>query len=180
MKKLTSTLFSLLTIAILSTSCGMPILGKHVEKKGGSRLHSTTDSTFSSYVAAFEAEAKVTTSDPSFVVGDIPINFGTPENNNFQGVCYIYSDGTREIIVRANWWQSATDDDKESLIFHELGHCRLDREHDNSQTPTHDKASLMHEVIVRGLTFQKHRSAYVNELFTQDKTTITNSFATNP
>ena len=173
-------LLSLLTITIMTSSCGMPLLGKHVEKRGGSRQHSTTDATFAPYVATFEVYGKQITSDSGFVVGDIPINFGVPENNSFQGVCYIYSDNSREIIIRPNWWNSATEEDRESLILHELGHCRLDREHDNEVTPTSDKASLMHEVIVRGVMFQKHRSAYVDELFTRNKNVVNNSYTANP
>lgn len=182
MKKQLTTLFILATIAILTSSCGMPLIGDHVQKKSGtSRLFSSTDSAFSPYVASFEAYGKNLTGDSNFKVGDIPINFGTPEETSFQAVCYIYSNNSREIIIRPEWWQTASEDNKESIIFHELGHCRLDREHDDTvmNIGGHSvKLSMMHHVIVINKDYTDRQSAYINELFTQDKNAVIN--ATTP
>lgn len=179
MKKQLITLFILATIAILTSSCGMPIIGEHVQKKSGtSRLFSSTDSSFSPYITSFEAYGKNLTGDANFKVGDIPINFGTPEETSFQAVCYIYSNNAREIIVRPEWWQGASEDDKESIIFHELGHCRLDREHDDEVMVIggHSvKLSMMHHVIVTGPSYTNRQSAYINELFTQNKNAVINA-----
>lgn len=179
MKKQFSTLFILATIAILTSSCGMPLIGKHVQKKSGtSRLFASTDATFAPYVASFEAYGKNITSNQNFKVGDIPINFGTPENTSFQAVCYIYSNDAREIIVRKEWWDYASDSDKESIIFHELGHCRLNREHDDGDVEIAGKSiklSMMHHVIVTGSSYTERHSYYVDELFTKNQDPLKNA-----
>jgi hypothetical protein len=171
-------------IAILSTSCGMPIIGKHVQKKSGtSRLFSSTDSTFSPYVAQFESYAKSVTGNSGFSVGDVLINFGDPEVNTFQGVCYIYSNDLREIIIRKQWWDTAADSDRESLIFHELGHCKLDRDHDDEVNVIGGKSvklSMMNSIIVLGNDYANHRPGYLDELFNRNKTSVINAFINTP
>ena len=47
---------------------------------------------------------------------------------NFSGYCDFF---TRAIFIDRGFWQSHKDNERvrESLLFHELGHCDLDREH---------------------------------------------------
>ena len=168
---------SLILIALMTqliSSCGVPLpLQSDLMIRGESavRQFSTTDEAFTSYIEEFEQLGKTTTGDASFVVGDIPINFGDIENENFQGVCYTYTDGTKEIIIRASWWESHTDDYRRSLLFHELGHCRLDREHlDDTQEVEGEvlKVSMMNSVIVRPRDYNRFTDPYHKELFTTD------------
>ena len=177
-------LISLILLAIITSSCGMPIIGKHVEKKSGtSRLFSSTDSSFTPYIAQFEAYAKSVTGNSNFSVGDVLVNFGDPEVNTFQGVCYIYSNDLREIIIRRQWWDSASDSDKESLLFHELGHCRLDRDHDDEVNIIGGKSvkmSMMNSIIVLGNDYSNHRPGYLDELFNGNKAAVTTSFINTP
>ena len=65
---------------------------------------------------------------------------------------------------------------KKQMIFHELGHCRLGREH-NSDTIQTDagetvKISIMNPVIPASYLYQKYQSGYDQELFTTDKTKL--------
>ena len=47
------------------------------------------------------------------------------------GVCRIYSNPSyREILINKNWWDSASESSRKILIFHELGHCTFERDHD--------------------------------------------------
>ncbi|RLD64901.1 MAG: hypothetical protein DRI84_07900 [Bacteroidetes bacterium] len=48
------------------------------------------------------------------------------------GVCYYYSNGDREIYIDPSFWyhDNTTYLDRELLIFHELGHCDLGRDHE--------------------------------------------------
>jgi hypothetical protein len=41
------------------------------------------------------------------------------------GQCLTYSNGVRVIQIDPVYWAMANDDQKEILIFHELGHCAL-------------------------------------------------------
>lgn len=155
------------------SSCGLPFGQDFIKKKSGAkRTHDTTNPVFTSYIASFEQVARVETGDPTFTVGDIPINFGDTENPDFQGVCFTYPDGQKEIIIRESWWSSAEDSYRESLLFHELGHCRLDREHDDATFSVGSntyRSSMMSSIIVAPRDYNQYKVGYWKELFTHSK-----------
>lgn len=162
-----------MTVGLL-TSCGIPLpLQKDLVVKdiNAVRQFSTTDPAFTKYVQEFEHRGRVTMNDGSFSVGDIPVNFGDTENPNFQGVCFEYPDGTKEVIVKRSWWSAVSEEYRESLIFHELGHCRLGRDHDDTVWENGDevhKKSMMHSIIVSPNVYKDHKEGYHKELFTYD------------
>jgi len=47
------------------------------------------------------------------------------------GQCKTYSDGRREIVIDSEYWQRADPLEREFILFHELGHCVLDRDHND-------------------------------------------------
>jgi len=51
------------------------------------------------------------------------------------GVCKRWSSGYREIQIDPDYWNSTyvTEEAKIGLIFHELGHCELNRSHDEAR-----------------------------------------------
>lgn len=167
-------LFTALLLFTLFSSCGLPLpLQNDLLIRGESaiRQFSTTDAAFDSYISDFEQLGKTLDGDVNFVVGDIPVNFGDIKNPEFQGVCYSYSDGSKEIIIRKSWWDGHTDDYRRSLIYHELGHCRLGREHlDDTREVNGEtlKVSMMNSVIVRPRDYDRFTSPYHKELFTKD------------
>lgn len=176
----------LATMTILITSCGVPLpLQKDLVVKDikAVRQFATTNPVFSEYIKEFEQQGKVITGEGSFSVGDIPINFGDTENEAFQGVCFQYPDGTREVIIRKNWWDAADKDYRESLLFHELGHCRLDREHTEEIFLTQEersyKASLMSSVIVGPKDYKDYKEEYLKELFLQKTDDLLTSLGLN-
>lgn len=98
--------------------------------------------------------------------------------------------GGNEILIRKSWWERNTDQRKrEELIFHELGHCLLWREHthpnyitnlldwienisfeigvleDKGYLPDGCPASYMHPRMVGDKCGKKHYDYYVKELF---------------
>jgi len=171
----TKNILSLFVIVFALSGCGIPLpLQKDLVVKdiNAVRQFTTTNSVFNSYVAAFEQYGKVHTGDGRFSVGDIPINFGDTENENFQGVCFEYPDGTKEVIIRESWWNGASEEYRESLLFHELGHCRLDRDHIDDAVMTSSnrsyKISLMSSIIVGPGDYSQYKSEYLTELFSQN------------
>lgn len=172
----------LLTLLFFS-SCGLPI-GRDlvVKNKGEVRQFETSNPLFSSIVSQFEQAGKQYSGNTGFSAGHVPVNFGNTENESFEGVCFSYPDGTTEVIIKETWWNSASQSLKESLLFHELGHCVLNREHDNE---THDsgnttyKGSLMNSVIVSSGQYNSHRSGYLTELFTLNKAPLFQSLDSN-
>ena len=166
---------------LLLTSCG---LNAHLDKKnkpeGFVRQFSTSDTTFSSFVKKFEDHAKIKTGNMNYQVNDIPINFGDTEDERFVGVCFTYSDGKREIIIKADWWNRSSQSSRESLIFHELGHCALDRDH-NDETITNTqgqtlRSSIMHPSIVSSANYSEYYDGYIHELFTFDNGILSSMF----
>ncbi len=137
--------------------------------EGYTRQFSTTDTTFTSYISRFENEASQKLNQPNFKVGDIPINFGDTENPEYVGICLEYTNGQREIIIKQSWWQSATEEARIALIFHELGHCRLDRGHDDEtfNNGTREiRLSIMHSRMVYLNDYRQYQDQYHKELYT--------------
>lgn len=54
------------------------------------------------------------------------------EDTQAIGYCRSYSNGNREIALDNSFWQNANSLQKEFLLFHELGHCILNLEHNDS------------------------------------------------
>lgn len=54
------------------------------------------------------------------------------ENSNWAGVCYFGRNGKRWIEISQKYWNLYDEYGREELIFHELGHCVLGRDHDDS------------------------------------------------
>jgi hypothetical protein len=48
------------------------------------------------------------------------------------GYCWWFDDGSRKIEIDSNFWIKASDDEKEDLVWHELGHCALNLKHDSN------------------------------------------------
>lgn len=168
-------IFGLFIMAQLS-SCGLPFGADFIKKKAGEvRSNNSTNPVFTSYIASFEQAARAETGNTQFTIGDVPINFGDTENPDFQGVCFTYENGQKEIIIRESWWSTAEDSYRESLLFHELGHCSLNREHDDSTFQVQSKSyksSMMSSVIVAPRDYNAYKSAYWKELFTQSKSQL--------
>ena len=78
---------------------------------------------FASYVQEFE----VMYGHP---IGDIPIQFA-PLSGYTIGECVVWTGGWREIKIDPDWWnyEAIDDDQRESIIAHELGHGVLNRGH---------------------------------------------------
>ena len=168
---ITTILFIIITTL---SSCGLPFLSDD-QKVGEKRQFSTTDPAFNSYTAKFEQDGRNKTGDQNFIIGDIPINFGDTEDANHQGICVKYSDGSSEIIIRKAWWDTQTDQYRESLIYHELGHCRLGRGHDNTTTTQKNvsyKTSMMNQYIIGPALYTTYKDAYLDELFNNSSVQI--------
>ena len=177
-----------LFLALLS-SCSA--VSDFVENKEGTRQCSKTDyNAFGQYLARFEEVGRAYTKNPEFQIGSIPVCFGDTENPRFDGVCFSYASGKKEIVIKKSWWdQHSTLDEngkedysliRESLLFHELGHCRLGRKHDEEllgpvghgiQT-TRIKKSMMSHNIVSSENYRKYKEGYWEELFTEETTEL--------
>jgi Zn-dependent protease with chaperone function len=117
---------SLLLSLMLLTSCGNPFaLHKDQHKHTDPRPILTTDPTFIKYIDLFEAEY-------GKMIGDIPINFALISKPQTVAWCNEWNSGERNVEVSQPHWNSMSESQKEELIFHELGHCELNLDHDDT------------------------------------------------
>lgn len=119
------------------------------------------DSQFQPYVTRFVVEGK-----PYGLIGisSIQVFFGDTGERNRISVCRSDFSGP-QIIVSEAAWKCLDDSARESLMFHELGHCVLGRDHKNTWIGDRPE-SLMLEGIVTGSAYQEYRGEYLKELFT--------------
>lgn len=93
---------------------------------------------------------------------DIAVQFSDLKED-IAGSCYPYATGTRVILIdRTYWFEDSTEGEKYGLIFHEFGHCDLNRDH--IETTTNGRPdSIMYPYVVElnNLDF----SFYISELF---------------
>ena len=88
------------------------------------------------------------------------------EEANVAGQCSYSESSTRKVNIDRSYWNSATDLEKEFLIFHELGHCYLERAHSDIQE-NRNCTSIMHSGT-SGCRFNYNagsRDIYLDELF---------------
>lgn len=144
---------SLLIIsALLMTACGQQL------KTSDPRTVSGIDPAFQSYVDLYKQ-----TKGTGFYY-DIPIAFGH-QSGNVIGVCTRWSNGYRQIQIDPTYWNDpyTTEHEKISLIFHELGHCDLNRDHVTALRSNNWPVSLMYPYNY-GYN-SPDQSYYFNELF---------------
>lgn len=122
----------------------------------------------------------------------VSIGFAHINKAEIVGICY-YGAYFREIEIDIDYWKRASNDKKVSLLFHELGHCYCNRDHDygeNKAYPEESDArillamkwqvsggerpgywedgcpvSLMYPVVIDDDCLQNHYSSYIKEMF---------------
>lgn len=113
------------------------------------------------YVLAFES-ASVGAGHP-VKVDNLVVEF-TPTGHNF-ATCEERMFHTPKIIITQSHWNVASETQREIILFHELGHCVLGRNHFDLIKADGSPSSLMHSKAVLAHTYQRDRGSYVHELF---------------
>ncbi len=89
------------------------------------------------------------------------------KDNSTVGQCQTSDEGNRRVFIDKAFWQAYNNSEKEFIVFHELGHCYLRREHDDSI----DNNRVCKSIMQSGLSGCKNnydastREAYLDELF---------------
>lgn len=130
------------------------------------RVFSDRDTAFYSEVNQFlihEDQYNGTRSDS----GNIPINFYEFLAPKEIGRCTAYNiTKQKEIFIDPHWWKKASKEDREILIFHELAHCALGREHSDGEF-NGVALSIMNVKHINKDYYAKFRKEYIKELFTK-------------
>ena len=118
---------SLVSFALV-IGCGTPF--KDVVNMGKRSYNkSKTDELFRPYINNFIKQFDISVK--------VPVTLRKLDANK-AGVCLIWSDGYREVQINSTHWQFFTEEQKEQLVFHELGHCVFNLGHDDSLMPSND------------------------------------------
>ena len=95
------------------------------------------------YVQQFGDEAQKR--GHTVLTDNLIIEFGQPGQQDACGECVLKAGKTPRIVLTKNafCWQQASTQERECLVFHELGHCLLSRLHVSKQFPNGAYVSLM-------------------------------------
>lgn len=90
------------------------------------------------------------------------------EESGISGKCVRNSVYPNRVYIDLDFWRQASDLEKEFVVFHELGHCFLDRGHLDDANTIGVCVSMMHsgEGDCRNMYSRTTRAAYLAELFT--------------
>ena len=115
------------------------------------------------YVSVFEEEMSVT-------VG-VPVNFAYIERERTSAYCstqYTNSDVYQHVAVSIRWYEKNKNNQYALLwlIFHELGHCALGKDHDDRLTEDGRPVSIMNSSMdeLTPIYFEDHYDEYVTSL----------------
>ena len=87
---------------------------------------------FSSYVSGFEKASQ--DHGKPVQISSLKIQYGELGNSSERAVCEIReSNPVPTITVSKEKWDRLSKDEREELMFHELGHCVLHRKHRNDK-----------------------------------------------
>ncbi len=172
--------FLTFSLIILFSSCGKSFLSDLVfETDRKNRVYETSNPIFNSYISEFEKNARSTGLSSQFKVNDIPINLGEIAEG-YDGVCYQYSSGKKEVIIKTSFWSKASETQKKILVFHELGHCSLNRDHESlfivSDNGNKIKNSIMHHIIPDNGSYNEFTDSYLKELYTNNDNYLLTAF----
>lgn len=101
---------------------------------------------------------------------DIPIQFSNLVYPTV-GVCTKWSSGYRQIEIDPTYWNNISEDIKLQLIFHELGHCDLNRGHTSEIASNGYPVSFMYPYTFH--YYQSQLAGYIVELFSPSSNTTT-------
>ena len=119
------------------------------------------------YFDTFVEEAAVQGVEISLDEVDISGYVENIEQRGTLGQCKSYSNGSKEIVIDEPYWNRATDTEREYLVFHELGHCILGREHLDSKNSSGICTSIMQsgDGSCKGIYNGTNREELLEELF---------------
>jgi hypothetical protein len=83
------------------------------------------------------------------------------------GICKTKDGQSPTIIIDSEYWADADEFFKENLMFHELGHCLLNRDHRN-EWDDDGPVSIMNSYLIPSF-YEKSRESYIEELFSYTK-----------
>lgn len=132
-------------------------------------LYPNVEEALYQYFSRFEEEARARGFNYDLTNLEISASIEEIEQEHIAGQCACNRfRSPRKVTIDRSFWNRASDLYKEFIIFHELGHCVLDRRHLESSLPNGACASIMRSGNSECLDNYDllSRDFYVDELFT--------------
>jgi len=100
----------------------------------------------------------------------IAAEFEDIDESNVAGICSYGSHRPNQITIDRSFWQRASQLAREMIVFHELGHCYLERDHLEEAFPNGYCQSIMRSGVCccRDAYTAENRTYYLDELFGPD------------
>ena len=124
--------------------------------------NTVTNPEFQPYINEFECYSGLSTRN-------VPISFADLSGNT-AGVCHYFRVGAGPIRwgwieIDEPYWKTISEQQRINLIFHELGHCVLGRDHVLSNSVTLCPTSFMHDSVIDTYCLMHNYDLYVKEMF---------------
>lgn len=172
--------FMALTIALVHAGCNSeskqdeggvlpPMVGKPKKTPIPPDPYYSTDPTFEPFIYDFKVDAE-RYSGGVIDVTNLRVTFGDTRHRGGRvvGYCEFLNNGQNHVAIKKEFWDSASDYDRISLLYHELGHCALFRAHRiQFRVDNLYPISLMYSFLVREIKFMPFFDDYMQEMFTQ-------------
>lgn len=133
----------ILLILISITSCGKPI-NDYVERSGNT-IPRKTHPDFYRFIEKFNKDFNVKSLTPIIYSSDV---------DKFAGACFVWNSGYKEIQISKILWNDYSITQREILIYHELGHCEFNLDHDDLRSII----DLCPESLMRSYMFSKYEA----------------------
>lgn len=123
-----------------------------------------------SYYEKFEAEAADRGFTIDLAAAGITGSIEKIHAHGTVGLCNHKLDTPNHVIIDIEFWKAASENSKEMIIFHELGHCFLGRGHNDEKKNDGTCASIMRSGMGGCIDFytNSNKSEYLDELYTQN------------
>lgn len=100
-------------------------------------------------------------------LSQVTISFAASIEGAPEGVLGACFPDTNEIVIIESFWQNASALEQKVVLYHELGHCQLNRPH-RGGVINGNPISIMYPTLLPIETYAKYEEAYLQELFTRD------------
>jgi hypothetical protein len=129
------------------------------------------DPVFEPYVQDFIAEGAKRGKTIDFSDSGLIVEFSDRVVGGASGFCYV---GQHHVVIDKSEWFSLSEDIRGFLLFHELGHCELNRGHTNVKFDNNVWQSIMRGSPLEGIEvwlpvpyFGFRKEYYIDELFNE-------------
>lgn len=164
-----STLLKFLIPMLILTSCGDSNIAP-VDPYVPQDTYILDIDGFEDYVFDFEADAREY-GNLDIEIVDLIIDFKDIEDQNTDkenktiilGQCFIAPNQTPVIYIDNIHWASLNEISRKLLMHHELGHCILERSHED------DAPSIMSTQLLNSAAYSRNKEYYLEELFDSSK-----------